>query len=210
MTIEQQHRFALEFLEKIPLNKFDSIIDIGAGEGLQSAWFHKHGKRVMAVDIRKPTATVPYILADAHDLPFPDNSIDAVWTHHAFEHLRDPLGALLEASRILKPGGYLFFTVPQIGETMSSGHINAYNMPLVILHLASCGFDCKDGKFGKFRSHLRAMVRKIDTPAMPQTNIIALNEAGRLPVSVSSMVSNHGRFDGKALNVCWLDGKQYR
>jgi len=39
MTIEQQHRFALEFLEKIPMNKFDSIIDIGAGEGLQSAWF---------------------------------------------------------------------------------------------------------------------------------------------------------------------------
>ena len=41
-----------------------------------------------------------------------DESFDFVYSHHCLEHMRDPLEALLNWWRILKPGGYLLVTVP--------------------------------------------------------------------------------------------------
>lgn len=192
---DQQHRFALEFLEQLPLDGFDSVLDIGAGPGFQTQWFIQQGKDAKAVDLCPPRVDVPWVNADAHTLPFNDASVDAVWTHHAFEHIRDPLGALLEASRVLKPGGYLFFTVPDTDGVVSNGHINRYDMPLVVYHLAMCGFDTLTGCFGKFRSHLRAVVRKIDTPDGP--------------CSVRDDVMRTGRFRKSSLVTKWLDGSTH-
>lgn len=46
-------------------------------------------------------------LADAHDLPFSDESFDAVMFNAALGNM-DAMVALAEASRVLKPGGVLF------------------------------------------------------------------------------------------------------
>lgn len=206
---DQQHRFALEMLELLPMGGWDTIIDIGAGPGYQAEWFAQQGKSVTAFDMVPPRVDVPYVTGDAHALPFDDESFDAAWTHHAFEHIRDPLGALLEVSRVLKPNGYLFFTVPQIEGVISSGHINSYDMPLVVYHLAMCGFDTNNGWFGKFRSHLRAVVRKIDTPAALDTSVASLHQRGRLPASCSDTIVRTGRFDPAALSTTWLDGSEH-
>lgn len=46
-------------------------------------------------------------------LPFPDNSIESIITHHFFEHLRDGFIPLMdECYRVLKPGGVLRIIVP--------------------------------------------------------------------------------------------------
>src|SRR5690606_24555464 len=109
-------------------------------------------------------------------------------------------------NRVLCMDGWLFFTVPQIDGVISSGHINSYDMPLVVYHLAMCGFDCAGGYFGKFRSHLRAAVRKRG-PADMQASVRTLWEQGRLPASVGDAVRRTGRFDRAALVTTWLDGK---
>ncbi|MCK0198405.1 glycosyltransferase [Ancylobacter sp. 6x-1] len=45
------------------------------------------------------------VLADAHHLPFDDESFDAVISMNAFEHYRDPPKVAAELMRVLKPGG---------------------------------------------------------------------------------------------------------
>jgi SAM-dependent methyltransferase len=42
----------------------------------------------------------------------PDSSYDAVLASHVVEHLANPLGALAEWQRVLRPGGYMLLIVP--------------------------------------------------------------------------------------------------
>lgn len=45
-------------------------------------------------------------------LPFDDNSVDAVFSQHCVEHLRDKDRVFSEIHRVLKPGGIAFLKVP--------------------------------------------------------------------------------------------------
>jgi SAM-dependent methyltransferase len=50
---------------------------------------------------------------DAQDLPGLENeSFDFVYSSHCLEHMRDPVVSLLNWWRVLKPGGYLIFIIP--------------------------------------------------------------------------------------------------
>jgi SAM-dependent methyltransferase len=51
-------------------------------------------------------------LSDATALPIPDNSLDYLCSSHVLEHIPNPLAALFEWHRVLKPGGKLYLVVP--------------------------------------------------------------------------------------------------
>lgn len=48
---------------------------------------------------------VQLVVADAHHLPFSDNSFDIVWSLESGEHMADKYLFLSESSRVLKPHG---------------------------------------------------------------------------------------------------------
>lgn len=52
------------------------------------------------------------IISDITDIPVTDNSFDAAMCIEVLEHLPNPLAALRELSRIVRPGGYLILTAP--------------------------------------------------------------------------------------------------
>ena len=53
---------------------------------------------------------VDFQLADVHNLPFNDNSVDLVVSHGAIHHLRDAARVFSEIYRVLKPGALAYLT----------------------------------------------------------------------------------------------------
>jgi SAM-dependent methyltransferase len=56
----------------------------------------------------------PDVLAEADNLPFPDDSVDEIFASHVLEHLPFESPALQEWLRVLKPDGMLTVAVPDI------------------------------------------------------------------------------------------------
>jgi len=61
-------------------------------------------------DLLSPIADVK---ADICDLPFENNSYDIILCNHVLEHIPDDTKAMQELYRVLKPGGYGIFQIPQ-------------------------------------------------------------------------------------------------
>ncbi|WP_442267754.1 class I SAM-dependent methyltransferase [Tenacibaculum sp. ZS6-P6] len=61
-------------------------------------------------DLESPIADVK---ADICDLPFEDESFDIIFCNHVLEHIPDDTKAMQELYRVLKPGGYGIFQIPQ-------------------------------------------------------------------------------------------------
>jgi SAM-dependent methyltransferase len=50
-------------------------------------------------------ANVRFEVGDAYALPFPDDAVDIVHAHQVLQHLADPVAALREMRRVVRPGG---------------------------------------------------------------------------------------------------------
>lgn len=64
----------------------------------------------ITTDLNSPLADVK---ADICDLPFKDEEFDVILCNHVLEHIPDDTKAMQELYRILKPGGYGIFQIPQ-------------------------------------------------------------------------------------------------
>lgn len=100
------------------LLKGKHLLEIGCGMGYDSLEFLKRDVHVTATDLT-PNAvqlTLEHFAvenvqaeevrtANALDLPFPDNTFDAVWANGVLHATGDTRRAIQEARRVLKPGG---------------------------------------------------------------------------------------------------------
>lgn len=96
-----------------------TLLDVGCGTGWFSQRAVARGAHVVALDIglrllekTREKCNVTLIGGDACRLPFVDASVDVVLSSECVEHTRDPLAAVDEMCRVLKPGGILVLTVP--------------------------------------------------------------------------------------------------
>ena len=105
----------------------ETILDVGCGTGgAVRALAPQVGQRGQVIGIdasatmiaeaekRSAGLTLPieYRVADAHALPFADNSFDGCYADGVFEILPDPRRALAEMVRVLRPGGRLVIPAP--------------------------------------------------------------------------------------------------
>jgi SAM-dependent methyltransferase len=69
---------------------------------MAEAW-QRSAQSVLPVDFRQ---------ADAHQLPFPAASFDRCRADRVFQHLADPIQALQEMIRVLRPAGWVVISEP--------------------------------------------------------------------------------------------------
>lgn len=120
MEIITDPKFSEDRLIRIFTEK-KKVIDIGGGLRIDS---HKNnrGKTTNVLDkylsaveyvvLDKVADYNPDIVGDIHDLPFADNSIEAITCVAVLEHVEEPQQAVREMYRVLKPGGFCYIYVP--------------------------------------------------------------------------------------------------
>lgn len=77
--------------------------------------FHKRFKNqdninYLTGDLVSPIADMHF---DLHDIPLDDNKFDVVFCNHVLEHVDDAMQCMKELNRVMKPGGWGVFQVPQ-------------------------------------------------------------------------------------------------
>lgn len=113
------------FREKITkiLTEKASVIDVGGGlridptknnRGIHNPWAVELAKKIDYKILDKVPDYNPDIVGDVCDLPFEDNSQDAMLAIYLLEHVEEPHKAIKEMYRVLKPGGYCLIQVPFI------------------------------------------------------------------------------------------------
>ena len=95
-----------------------AVLDMGCGPGTITAGLARRAGTVVGVDTsaemvesaRRLAAesgadNASFKVGSACELPFGDRSFDVVYAHQLLQHLSDPVQALREARRVLRPGG---------------------------------------------------------------------------------------------------------
>jgi len=102
------------FEEKIKeIAKEKNILDIGSGYKFQGFLkYKKYFERCKYTTIDSRKKFNPDILADIHNIPLPDNSLDAVICKSVLQFVKNPFKAVDEIFRVLKPNGKCLVYVP--------------------------------------------------------------------------------------------------
>jgi len=159
----------LETLKVLGRTSHGKVLDIGAGRGIASYAFAKHGWEVTALEpdnsdivglgaIRKlgkdSGLRINILKGEAESIPSPDLSFDLVYARQALHHANDLNKFCSEAFRVLRPGGIFLATREHVidrqedlGVFLTShplhkyyGGENAYRLQVYLLALRRAGF----------------------------------------------------------------------
>jgi len=102
----------------------ERVLDLGSGEGFFAAALAGAGASVLAADVaeeplRRAGAAHPELelklLESEAAWDLPDAGFDVVWAGEVIEHVADTAGWMSEVRRVLRSGGRLLVSTPQLG-----------------------------------------------------------------------------------------------
>jgi SAM-dependent methyltransferase len=97
---------------------FGSFINVGQQHSHREL-LSQHNVTITGVDIQAGR-NVDIQMTKPYRIPVRSRSQDVVLTGQVFEHIPFPFASMLEIARVLRPGGYLFMTVPSRGHHHST------------------------------------------------------------------------------------------
>lgn len=180
------------YIQRLP--KGSRILDGGCGMGEWVMWLTRAGYPTVGLDVSKITIgklkekfpDFEFAVGDIRETGLPDNSFDAYFSWGTFEHFEEGFGRVVtEAFRLLKPGAYLFVSLPFVNlrlaltETLrrpwklrpQSKRVRFYQWRLTRAELATIlsrhGFEVEDVKMiGKRQGIQRWLQGVTGIPAM--------------------------------------------
>lgn len=151
-----------EVLKALDIKVKEKILDCGCGEGLyllainetsQDAEIYGFDIDSASIEIAKKhlakSTNVDFKIGNICNMPYPDNFFDKICCSEVLEHVKDDKEALSELNRVLKTGGKLVITVPNLNFPFLWDPINKLTEFFLKTHI-------KDGFFaGIWNMHLR-------------------------------------------------------
>lgn len=120
---QERREFVRMFLRKLPPGR---LFDAGCGDGQFLHLMAQEGWRGIGVDFDaaaietgKKRYGLDLAVGDFQTVPIEEAAFDAVTMSHVIEHVPDPIACLDKCRRLLKPGGRLVVSTPNI---RSLGH----------------------------------------------------------------------------------------
>jgi len=117
-----EHISRYAFASRLARNK--RVLDIACGMGYGSAALAKVAASVVGLDLSQEAVTAAresyresnlhFLAAPAQQIPFADHTFDLIVAFEVIEHLNDWSVLLLEARRLLSPGGQFIVSTPNI------------------------------------------------------------------------------------------------
>lgn len=133
---------------------FETVLDVGAGDGVHAALFRDIGKNVYTCDIRPPADFVGRYTS----LKLPQK-YDLIWCSHTLEHQPNVYTFLKKVSLDLKEGGYFAVTVPPLKHEIVGGHLSLWNAGLLLYNLVLAGFDCSEAMVKTYGYNVSVVVK---------------------------------------------------
>jgi ubiquinone/menaquinone biosynthesis C-methylase UbiE len=200
-------------VELVRVRSTDRVLDVATGTGHTAFAFAPHAREVIATDITPEMLSeggrlrdaggitnVEFQLADAHDLPFEDESFDVVTCRRAAHHFTDVRRALREMCRVLRPGGRLVIddrsvpeddfadaTLNRLDWLHDHSHVRQYRPSewQSMMHEAGCNVEVVE-PYTKHRP-LSAFTNGVEPESVAEIErlIAGLNEAQRAALNVN-------------------------
>lgn len=118
---QRRMQTTLDWIDQLDLPSAARVLEVGCGAGVTAVALARRGMEIDATDQARAMielthqrarehgvqARLSVALADAHRLPFADDTFDLVLALGVISFLHSPSVALGEMQRVLRPGGYL-------------------------------------------------------------------------------------------------------
>jgi SAM-dependent methyltransferase len=158
------------------------VIDVGCGDGsaLAVAARQNPGHRFAGMDwsagaLRQARALGLEVLRGGMDLPVADGAADVVIMSEVIEHLVDPDGAVAEVRRVLRPGGSLLLSTPNLAAWYNRALLAAGVQP-VFSEVSLRGIYGRPGQV--VAGHLRLFTRRALTEFLAASGFRCVTVAG--------------------------------
>ena len=106
---ESEYTYRDDLYERVPRELPGKKLDIGSAYG---SWAKSNYKDVTTFDQQGDAD----VRGDVTAMPFKENEFDVIFCFEVLEHVRNPVKAVMEIRRTLKPGGQAFVSTPFFAE----------------------------------------------------------------------------------------------
>ncbi|WP_264080524.1 demethylmenaquinone methyltransferase [Nesterenkonia natronophila] len=115
ISMGQDRRWRRKLTDALGVRPGEYVLDLAAGTGVSTVPFHRAGATAVACDFslgmlqvgKRRHPEVTFVAGDGMNLPFADDSFDAVTISFGLRNISDTSVALSEMLRVAKPGGRL-------------------------------------------------------------------------------------------------------